>query len=149
MAQSHQQLARLLTYSGALPFIACVLATIVDLNLIDASWVGVAYGAVILSFISGMHWGIYLFHAASCSRNLFITSNIATLFGWVSLLVYPHGASFLIQVSCFAGLLWLDRGLAQRGVLPPWFFRLRLHATFIVVSSLIGLYVFSELIVNY
>ena len=139
MAQRNQRLAQLLVYSGALPFIACVCLSVIGWDIFDARWYGISYGAIILSFLAGIHWGVYLFTSPSCPQNLFITSNIAALLGWLSLLVYPHWGAFLLLILCFSWLLLLDHKLFKLDILPDWFYRLRVHATIIVIASLVSL----------
>ncbi len=139
MAQSNQRLAQLLVYSGAIPFIACVCVSVLGWDIFDARWYGITYGAVILSFLAGIHWGVYLFLSPSCPYNLFITSNIAALLGWLSLLIFPHWGSFLLLILCFSWLLLIDHKLFKLDIIPDWFYRLRVHATIIVIVSLLSL----------
>ena len=139
MAQPNQRLAQLLVYSGAIPFIACVCVSVLGWDIFDARWYGITYGAVILSFLAGIHWGVYLFLSPSCPYNLFITSNIAALLGWLSLLIFPHWGSFLLLILCFSWLLLIDHKLFKLDIIPDWFYRLRVHATIIVIASLLSL----------
>jgi hypothetical protein len=139
MAQSNQRLAQLLVYSGAIPFIACVCVSVLGWDIFDARWYGITYGAVILSFLAGIHWGVYLFLSPSCPYNLFITSNIAALLGWLSLLIFPHWGSSLLLILCFSWLLLIDHKLFKLDIIPDWFYRLRVHATIIVIVSLLSL----------
>ena len=145
MVQGKQRLAQFLVYSGALPFIASVCASLMGWEIFDARWYGISYGAIILSFLAGIHWGVYLFASSSCPQNLFITSNIAALLGWLSLLVYPHWVAFFLLILCFSWMLLLDHKLFRLDILPGWFYRLRVHATIIVIASLLSLGLFNGL----
>ena len=94
------------------------------------------YGAIILSFLAGIHWAIYLFFADHCPRNLLLTSNSIALIGWASLGVDLFPVALGLQAICFLYLLILDLKLHRAGLLPTWFFHLRRNATAIVVVCL-------------
>jgi|TARA_R110002126_G_scaffold201791_4_gene349334 hypothetical protein len=130
-------LAKILTYSGILPFIACavyvVFADDIPFVQISAMDVLLAYGAIIASFIAGIHWGIYLFKDAPL--NLFIHSNVIALLAWGSLL-FPPLMSAGILILCFGYLLVIDRSVFQAGIYEDWFYQLRLHASCAVIGSL-------------
>ncbi|MCE2991699.1 MAG: DUF3429 domain-containing protein [Candidatus Jidaibacter sp.] len=130
-------LAKLLTYSGTLPFIGCALVTALQLNAIDAAFVAHAYSVVIISFLCGIHWAIYLFFSEKCLNNLLLSSNIIALIAWISLIASANKISLLFQPLCFLYLLMLDRKLRDVGVLATWFYDLRRNATIIVIVSLI------------
>jgi hypothetical protein len=134
----HRPLAQGLTYAGTLPLIACAIAVWTGWPMgIDAVFVAVAYGAVIASFLAGIHWAAYLFDAQHCKHNLLIASNAIALAAWAS--VWIGGLwGCVVLVLCFALLFALDVGLHARGVLPTWFFRLRRDATIVVIAMLIA-----------
>jgi len=133
----HQQtLAKILTYSGTLPLVICTLASHFYPTLFHARFFAVCYGAVIISFLSGVHWASYLFFAEKCPRNLLLTSNATALIAWLSLLIYPSMITYLLQALCFLYLLTLDLKLKNCGILPQWFYSLRRSATIIVVLAI-------------
>jgi len=136
MKNGNIKLAKILTYSGTLPLVACALSMFFYPALFDASFFAVCYGAVIISFLSGIHWASYLFYAEKCPRNLLLTSNLTALIAWLSLLLYPSLVSFILQILCFFYLLTLDGKLKNFGILPVWFYILRRNATIIVVVSI-------------
>ena len=127
--------AQILTYAGILPFVSCaVLGIYTDqLGSLDLNHALITYGAVIASFIAGIHWGVYLLKDASL--NLFLHSNIAALIAWIPALLMVSGSA-LILIFCFIYLLFLDRRLFKNNILDNWFMRLRFNATIIVVISL-------------
>jgi hypothetical protein len=140
MTPKHIQLARLLTYAGVLPFAgAGALAFWGQLHL--AERLALSYGAVIASFLAGIHWAVYMQHGERCPRNLFIASNITALLVFASLLLENIKVALLLQVLCFLYLLTLDLKLHLAGLWPEWFYRLRLVATALVVLALIGVMV--------
>lgn len=83
----NQRLAKALTYSGLLPFLYFpVYLFFTGNNVIfgfDVEALLVAYSAVIVSFIAGIHWGIFLFKKGSL--NLFLCSNIIALLACLSI----------------------------------------------------------------
>jgi hypothetical protein len=136
MNPQDQRLATLLTYAGTLPLLAAALAQQLRLPEIDAAFIGACYGAVIVAFISGIHWALYMQHGARCPRNLLITSNITALAAWLCLLSPSLTAAFAMLALCFVLLLVLDIGLRDAGLVPAWFFALRRNATAVVVGAL-------------
>ena len=56
-------LKSILTYSGTLPLVACVVLIFAPIASVDVSFVTRAYAAVILSFLCGIHWAAFLFFA--------------------------------------------------------------------------------------
>jgi hypothetical protein len=143
MKLSTIQLAKILTYSGTLPLIACFFLQVFPVSGFDGNLIAKAYGAIIISFLCGIHWATYLFFAEKCPRNLLLTSNLVSLLAWSSLLILNQQIVTLLQVLCFVYLLILDLKLRAAGILPGWFYTLRRNATVIVVSSLIAITVLS------
>lgn len=140
MHQRSHTLATLLTYSGTLPLIACVITALLQPQMIDTGLLALTYGAIIISFICGIHWAAHLFFPEKCSRNLLITSNVVTLAAWISLLLtLPQSVSLLLQICCFLYLLALDSKLRVVGIIPDWFYLLRRNASTIVILCLSAL----------
>ena len=137
MHDNTRKLATILTYSGTLPLLLCLAATALHQHAADAATAAGAYAAVIIAFISGIHWTIYLFFPDRCRDNLLITSNVVALSAWGSLLLQTAYATLLVQAACFAALLVVDIRLQKNAVLPAWFYRLRWHATLVVASALL------------
>ena len=82
-----------LGYAGVLPFVACVLAVALLEGEGRAFAVRalVAYGAVILSFLGAVHWGLLLRQPGAAARvRLAIGGVLPSLAGWVALLL-PGG----------------------------------------------------------
>lgn len=135
------RLAQGLVYSGSLPFLACALLAwagpIAGVPSVDPVAVAIGYGAVIASFIAGIHWAVHLFAGARGGDNLLVASNVVALVAWGALLI--GGAwGLALLVACFAALFALDRRLHRRGVWPTWFFRLRRNITAIVIGALLA-----------
>ena len=123
---------------GLIPFLAGALALwlLPAERLPDASFALIGYGAVILSFLGGVHWGL----AAPAGRPLQIGfSVLPALVGWLALLVaifFAGGPALWLLVAAFAILLPGDLLVAGRGLAPPWYPRLRVPLTLVVVACL-------------
>jgi len=130
MIDGQTRLARHLAYAGVLPpwlGLALHIAA-------PHAWAGfatVAYVAIIVSFVCGMHWGVYLSSPVPTLINLLLTSNAGALFAWA---MVP--ASFCsVPLACIglaialALLLVVDRRLMLATVLEPWFWRVRRNAS--------------------
>lgn len=141
MTQSRILLAKILTYSGTIPFVIATIIQFFPVRELESLLIAQTYSAIIISFLCGIHWAIYLFFFDKCPRNLFITSNIVALLAWSSLLISPPVIGILLQSLCFLYLLVLDLGLRNAGALPEWFYLLRRNATIIVVLCLLILLV--------
>jgi len=128
--------ARLLTYAGIIPFMLFGIAVALHASRLDYSLALFAYGAVIISFICGIHWAVFLFFSQNCSRNLLFQSNTISLLGWFSVLPVMSYLTFGLQILCFLYLLILDLELYRNKVIPLWFFDLRLKATIVVALLL-------------
>lgn len=87
MKQDHIKLAKILTYSGTLSLIVSVLLTQFPLSVIDARGIASAYSVIIISFLCGIHWAVYLFFAEKCPSNPLLISNAVTLLACSSLLI--------------------------------------------------------------
>lgn len=129
--------AQVLTYTGIIPFLFLGMAVVLHASGLDYSLALFAYGAVIISFLCGIHWAVFLFFSQKCSRNLMLHSNATTLIGWLSVLPVMSHLTFLLQILSFSYLLILDLELYRNKIIPSWFFHLRLNATLIVVLLLV------------
>lgn len=129
-------LAKLLIYGGTLPLIAAAAAGDAALAGFHDALIAQTYGAIIISFICGIHWSAYLFFAEKCPRHLLIVSNVVALIGWASLLADLRFHALIVQMFCFLFLLAIDTKLRDCGILKPWFYALRRNATAAVVLAL-------------
>ena len=114
-----------LGYLGLLPFAAGALGAWLELP--GAGRALAAYGAVILSFVGAIHWGVAATHPQSPgARGAFPASVVPALVAWAAMLLAPGPAALgLLAVAFPAWLAWERRFL--QGPLPPWLRRLRLE----------------------
>ncbi len=131
-------LARVLTFAGALPFIAAVVALQLAPPVATAPvWQAVlGYGAVIASFVSGIHWGLFVYRDKAMPLNLFISSNVCALAAWGALLAPTLWLSLAILIAVFAALFAIDHALWRAGAHAAWFYQLRAAITAIVIAAL-------------
>lgn len=134
--------ARWLGGAGLIPFILSAALAYTAPDAVDrlrAADAGMFYGAVILSFLGGIRWGLALGPQFARDRNLQIAiSVVPSLVGWAALLVAPVIGALML-IAGFVGMLLLDALLGREGRAPDWFFGLRLILTTGAVLSLIAL----------
>jgi hypothetical protein len=142
---SHNQVppaAKWLGTIGGIPFVLlALLSTILDVSLREwAHFALAAYGAVILSFLGGIHWGLAIATANPGQSNgsTFVRLSISvipSLVGWCALLISgPLGLT--LMASAFIGLLLFDWYSSQKAQVPAWYLKLRWPLTAAVVVSL-------------
>ena len=133
-------LATLLGVAGLIPFIGGGLAALGPQG--DRGMMAlVAYGAVILAFLGGVHWGFALQDPAGAGERRRLTLGVVpSLTGWVALLL-------AMAVRAEAGLALLLIGMigtivvevrAQRaGLMPPGYLNLRYGLSGVVILVLV------------
>jgi hypothetical protein len=131
--------ARWLTYAGILPFAAGLAGQLFAPEAAPWREWTAAYGAVIAAFIAGIHWAVHLFYGDKAPINLLISSNVLALAAWGALLLPAGPGPFRLLVVVFLALVLIDRRLHRVGLIPDWFYRLRLQASAAVSLCLLGM----------
>ena len=135
-----RKLYPVLTYAGALPFVACALMPLFGMetlwNLGSYVHIAAAYGLAIVCFLCGAHWGTYLYHRAAAPDNLFLTSNVIVVACWFAFLMAAKAITLFVLILAFLCLLFIDYRLLRAGLLTEYYFRMRTIATVIAVASL-------------
>lgn len=131
-----QTLAKLLSYCGILPFLAAALVPIIQAGFLglDYTHIILTYGAVIASFIAGIHWGLYLFKDSPV--NLFVHSNIIALLAWFAVAASFSG-SVAILIFCFIYLLVIDKKLLNANIIESWYMHMRIIVSTSVILTLL------------
>jgi hypothetical protein len=107
---------------------------------ISAAWAlkaQIGYGAVILSFLGGVRWGLALPHRSPDRQaQLLAFSVVPSLIGWVALFPAPGYGLTLLIVAFAAQGAWdaLDSG---RAGMPKWYGTLRVWLTLAVTGILL------------
>jgi hypothetical protein len=119
--------------AGVTPFLAGPPRLLIDHAL-------VAYGATILSFLGGVHWGLAIGAPVRVGQDRLparlIVSVIPSLAAWAALL-FAEATGLLILAASIAAMLWVDLRATRSGDAPPWYPKLRIPLTSMVVASLL------------
>ena len=135
---------------GLLPFIGLASASVVSepSQLDPAAFALVAYGAVILSFLGGIHWGLTISSSVSLTdgkaffRRLCV-SVLPSLLGWGALFL-PLSTGLFVLAAGFTLLLLYDLWASRAGQAPSWYPSLRLPLSLVVIVTLSVAAVFSQ-----
>lgn len=99
------------------------------------AYVGLTYGTVILSFMSGVLWGFATRATGGEAAIAYALSVIPAL--WVFFTVTDASAASTIFLAAgFVGLLFLDAMYSAWGLAPRWWLRLRVMLTIVVLGCL-------------
>ena len=130
-----------LGYGGLIPFLVLTPVSLLDYHY-SALWSDAlyAYGAIILSFIGALHWGLAMSLPELSERQrsaLFLWSVVPALIAWPAVLFSPPIAAPLLVFGFIAHYLQ-DRRLARQATLPGWYLPLRLRLTSVAVVCLVA-----------
>lgn len=98
--------------------------------------VAVSYGLAIVSFLAGVHWGLYLHHSVGIRLNLLISSNLILLAVWFSFLSGSVRWALLSQLLAFGVLLAIDYRLAGVRVISRHYLVLRVAVTAVAITAI-------------
>ena len=136
-------LAVLLGLGGLIPFLACGFGAVWLRDEVQATELLaalIAYGAVILSFLGAVHWGLALEDQIGIAdRARLLLGVLPALIGWaalVALFVQVPMASLAILAMGFLVVMAVEHRAAQRGLMPRGYAALRWLLTTIVVLDL-------------
>lgn len=134
------RLAAQLGYAGLVPFVlgaALAWLPLGHLPLVSAHWPLLAYGAVILSFMGAIHWGLAMHSGrlTTATRNQLLLSVVPSLIGWVALALPPI-AGYPVLGMGFLLMLFGDVKAVAYGQAPEWYPGLRGPLTFVALISL-------------
>lgn len=135
-------LARRLGLAGLLPFVATLAAAwwAPPFWQVLAIQAFLAYGAVILSFLGGVHWGLALTaprEAPRARRQRLLAGVLPSLVAWPAVLIDALLGAWLLAGG-FVALRAFEAGPGAAG-LPAWYRRLRTGLTLVVVACHLGL----------
>lgn len=147
MARHFPLVAVLLGAAGLLPFLGCGVASLgylpTQAALAEAALV--AYGAIILGFLGGVHWGMALEASPEISdaanRNRYLLGVMPALVGWAAVLLSLAVALWIGLATLVAGFLattFVEARAARRGLVPRPYLWLRWALTAVVVLTLVS-----------
>lgn len=131
------RIAVIVTAAGALPFL-------IGAAMVLGFWPGegraliVAYGVVILSFMSGVLWGFASRNGAGAPW-AYIVSVLPALYAFFFALRHPwamEGQALAHLIAGFVGVLVLDAVFQARGLAPRWWMVLRVPVSAVVIACL-------------
>jgi len=124
-----------LAAQGALPNIDPGVA----LTLLDrALSIQVTYGAVMLSFLGALHWGMeFSGHGGHKGYRRLMLGAAPVLVGWPTLAMDPTSA-LMVQWLGFTGLWYADVKATAQGWAPKWYSQYRFYLSLLVGSCIIG-----------
>jgi hypothetical protein len=102
---------------------------------LSGPYVGLAYGVVISSFMSGVLWGFAARATGPFVPWGYALSVLPALWAFFMTGMGPAGSAISLVLGIIA-FLGLDGLFARQGLTPPWWMRLRLLLTSIVVACL-------------
>ena len=130
---NNSKIALYLGYLGLAPFVLSLLLVNFTVDFQDASTRGFTlYSAIIISFMSGIHWGIALLKNQDCHIR-FIASIMPPILAWAAVLFFP--LPFLLGALGLVHLaeLKIDRVLFGYPEIQTWYFRMRFRLTSLVI----------------
>jgi hypothetical protein len=131
-------LPKVLGYSGVVPFVILSAALwIAPANYqAEFSRALIAYGAVILSFMGAIHWGIAIRMQSEQEHSVLGYSVVPALLAWLAMIM-PELYSYAVLLVAFVILCLVDSRLTSLQLAPNWYPLLRIPLTAIVAGSLI------------
>lgn len=126
---------------GAIPFIACPLLLFFNINALpllgSTLTILMSYSLTIVTFMTGIFWGMSLSKTEKTHPRLFLISNILFLFIWFSYLLLSPPLFLCSVITSLIAVYFIDSFLYQRGHLQKTYLLVRGIVTGLVVLSLI------------
>ncbi|MAR84099.1 MAG: hypothetical protein CMF55_04845 [Legionellales bacterium] len=135
-----------LTIAGLIPFCIGTLYQLVPEVLPPWNWISLItpyYGAIILSFLGGIQWGLSLLHTNTITRKWLVVSNVIALMAFASLLLPSRTMTLVILLIGYGAALAVDLRLFQLVAPPSGYRNLRVTITVIVCGLLLTSIMFS------
>ena len=154
-AQRLHPLAIILSVGGLIPFVALGLAAVSPVGEMQAHQILlglIGYGAVILSFVGAVHWGLALagyadpIEAGRVMRLRLALGGVPALVGWAALLVGLASAYATIGlgvlIAGFLGVVVVEARARRDRLIPGGYMGMRWTITVCVLAVLAAVLVF-------
>ena len=129
----------LLGYGGLIPFVVLAMLSVAEPSHgILYRGALMLYGAVILSFVGAIHWGVAMasVHMDDATRRAcYVWSVVPSLMAWSTFVLSPIGATLTLVLG-FILQYWRDRSLGAFMPWPKWYLPLRIRLTFVACGAL-------------
>lgn len=131
--------ALILGVAGVIPFVGLTLAPLASFEPFGRDPLNVLalYGAIILSFMGAVHWGLAMADTHASRASGYIVSVIPALVGWFAISFLPLPVALRVIAAAFVVLLLVDLRAVKLAVAPAWYGRLRIPLTLVVVPCLL------------
>lgn len=127
-------------YAGALPFVLFMLLSFTIDEAKDykvLSFIQLSYGAMILSFLGGIHWGQAIPSQNQKQLSFAMVPTVACFL----LMIWTFAVDPVLPLFGMAGLFWLvfsaDKKLMPLEYIPEGYFKFRKNLTILVSATLI------------
>ncbi len=139
--------ATLLGIAGLIPFVLCSVGalSLSSEGALRSLLALAAYGAVILAFLGGVHWGFGLDAAgappAPVQRARFVLGVVPALIGWAGLLVTFVGlpkTGLLVLAAGFVATTVAEARATRQGWMPASYMGLRWLLSVVVIVLLVS-----------
>ncbi len=144
MSDAHTKLppyVALLGYGGLIPFVGLASLLWLDAQRVTTwSQALISYGAVILSFVGAVYWGVAMSVSTlneSQRQRAFVWSVAPALFAWFATMMVD-AVALLILLLGFVAQFVQDHRFANAAGLPAWYLPLRKQLTFVVCCCLLA-----------
>ena len=135
--KKNENLAKVLGFSGLIPFIIAFIILNFDVNKIKVLEITLIYGYTIIAFLGGIYWGLGLIMRIG-AKKYFIISTFPTIFVLISLLFSVSLVSKIIYLIFILNFfLYLEFSFLQTSKLPKWFLFLRIKLNIFLTIMLI------------
>ena len=125
---------------GMIPFVALLFAKTFSSDVLNPrlSFALLAYGAIILSFLGGVQWGLAIAvpQIDSILWRRLTLSILPSLVAWVAL-VMPYSIGFFILAGAFVAMLLVDVQASRVQEAPAWYQKLRWPLSCGAVAALV------------
>ena len=133
-----------LALGGLVPFLVCAGVALSGNQVVlrgAEDEIMLRYGIIILAFMSGVLWGFATNASGKMAAVAYGLSVLPALWAFFTA-VGPTPQALGALIPGFYGLLVLDYYFWRAGLAPPWWLRLRLPLTAVVMVTLgIGIYI--------
>ena len=138
---NRQYLYILVTYAGALPFVACAVMLYSGINEVSVlgsvDRIAAICGLIIISFLAGVHLGTYLLYNTRTHKSLLLISNLFAIIAWLAVMFAPIQLSIITLTIVFGYLLLVDYSLKREKFISLNYFSTRLIVTSVSAIALL------------